>query len=60
MDHPQPLSAADIVVLLAGCHGMDAVRTGVRHVADGIGPVQPVRLGLRHGTATEQQQGRVA
>jgi len=34
---PEPIGPADVVVQLAGCHGAEAIREGVRRVADGIG-----------------------
>jgi hypothetical protein len=34
---PEPIGAADVVVQLAGCHGTEAIREGVRRVAAGIG-----------------------
>lgn len=34
---PGAIGAADIVVQLAGCHGTDAIREGLRRVAAGVG-----------------------
>lgn len=34
---PEPIGAADVVVQLAGCHGAEAMREGVRRVTGGIG-----------------------
>jgi hypothetical protein len=35
--NPEPIGAADVVVQLAGCHGAEAIREGVRRVVAGIG-----------------------